>query len=259
MNKIKIAILLAVVVVISSCGSRRSAKMGTAPIEDAAAAAVVKKHYQNEVDFETLQGRLRVQFQNESQNQTVTVSYRMKKDDTIWMSAQLMGFPLAKVLITPSSVQFYEKISGTYFDGDFRLLSDLLGTPLDFDKVQNLLIGQTIYNMLEEPYRLTESSRGYQLKPATEGYLKKMFLLDPGNYKAVAQQISQPNSSRGVTITYPAYQKIEGQLFPKEIKIIANEGASNTQIDMEFRSVDFNVPVSFPFSLPSGYDEISIE
>lgn len=258
MIKIKYTFLLITLVILTSCGSRR-ATMGTAPAEDAAAAAVILNHYENEADFETLQGKLRVQFQNESQNQTVTVSYRMKKDETIWMSAQLMGFPLAKVMITPNSVQFYEKITGTYFDGDFSLLSDLLGTPLDFEKVQNLLIGQTIYDLREERYRLTESSRGYQLVPSREDRLKKTFLLDGGNYKALAQQISQEGDTRAVTVTYPSYQTVNGQIFPKEIKIIANEGASNTQIDMQFRSVDFNVPVSFPFSLPSGYEEIFIE
>ncbi len=98
----------------------------------------------------------------------MTVNFRMKKDDTIWMSGQLLGIPLAKVMITPNSVQFYEKITRTYFDGDFRLLSDLLGTPLDFQKVQNLLLGQTIYDLREERYQLTESARGYQLKPVEQ-------------------------------------------------------------------------------------------
>lgn len=259
MNRIKILFLLFALVFLSSCGSRRIASMGTSPVEDAAAASVIAKHYENEAEFETLQGKLRVQFQNESQNQTVTVSYRMKKDEVIWMSAQLMGFPLAKVMITPNSVQFYEKITSTYFDGDFSLLSDLLGTPLDFQKVQNLLIGQTIYNMQEERYRLTESSRGYQLSPIQENGLQRNFLLDAGNYKAIAQQISQEGMARSVTVTYPSYQKVSGRVFPKEIKIIAIQGSDNTQIDMDFRSVEFDVPVTFPFSLPSGYEEIFVE
>lgn len=258
MGKLKFLLILGSLILLTSCGSRR-AVMGGSPVEDAAAASVIKRHYENEADFETLQGRLRVQFQNESQNQTVTVSYRMKKDETIWMSAQLMGFPLAKVLITPNSVQFYEKISSTYFDGDFSLLSDLLGTPLDFEKVQNLLIGQAIYDMQEERYRLTESSRGYQLSPVREGDLKRNFLLDPGNYKAVAQQIAQEGTGRSVTITYPSYQNVSGRTIPREIKIIAIDGATNTQIDMQFRSVEFDVPVTFPFSLPSGYEEIFVE
>lgn len=258
MNNFKYIILLLVMALLASCGSRRAA-MGGTPIEDAAVSRVVDKHYETEVDFETLQGRLRVQFQNESQNQTVTVSYRMKKDDTIWMSAQVLGFPLAKVLITPESVKFYEKIGSTSFDGDFSLLSDVLGTPLDFEKVQNMLLGQSIYKLTEEPYKLTESARGYQLEPRKEGSLQKMFLLDAKNFKTIAQQISQKGAARSVTITYPEYQVISNQVFPRQIKIIANEGASTTQLDMEFRSVEFDVPVSFPFAIPSGFEEISIE
>ncbi len=183
----------------------------------------------------------------------------MKKNDTIWMSGQLLGIPLAKVMITPNSVQFYEKITKTYFDGDFSLLSDLLGTPLDYEKVQNLLLGQTIYDLRDERYKLTESARGYQLQPVQENFLKRMFLLDAGNFKALAQQLGQERENRNVTVTYPEYQKVQGQLFPSQIKIIASEGSQNTLIDMSFRNIEFNVPVSFPFSIPSGYEEISIE
>ena len=243
---------------LASCGSKK-AKMGTVAPEDEAVAAVVANHYSNEVDFKTLQGKLAVRYTTEERDQSVTVNFRMKKNDTIWMSGQLLGIPLAKVMITPNSVQFYEKISKTYFDGDFRLLSDLLGTPLDYQKIQNLLLGQAIYDLREERYKLSESTRGYQLQPSAETFLKKLFLLDAGNYKTLAQQIGEENSNRSVTITYPEYQKIGQQLFPGEIQIVANEGAQNTKIGMQFRGIDFNVPVSFPFSIPSGYEEIQIE
>ena len=252
-------LLLLTAIFLTSCGGARTAKMGTTAPEDAAVAAVVESHYENEVDFETLQGRLSLNYQTEERSQSVTVTFRMKKDETIWMSGQLLGIPLAKVMITPNSVQFYEKITRTYFDGDFSLLSDLLGTPLDYEKVQNLLLGQTIYDLRQERYRLTESTRGYQLQPEQEDLLKRMFLLDAGNFKALAQQLSQTRENRNVTVTYPEYQKVGGQLFPGQIKILASEGAENTRIDMTFRSIEFNVPVSFPFSIPSGYEEITIE
>ena len=184
-------LLLFSLILLNSCGGTRKAKMGTTAPEDAAVAAVVSQHYDNEVEFKTLQGKLSLNYQTEERSQSVTVNFRMKKDDTIWMSGQLLGIPLAKVMITPNSVQFYEKITKTYFDGDFSLLSDLLGTPLDYQKVQNLLLGQTIYDLREERYRLTESSRGYQLQPVQENFLKRMFLLDAGNFKALAQQLGQ--------------------------------------------------------------------
>ncbi|MFD1079899.1 DUF4292 domain-containing protein, partial [Longispora fulva] len=125
--------------------------------------------------------------------------------------------------------------------------------------VQNLLLGQTIYDLRKERYKLTESVRGYQLEPADPGFLKKLFLLDAANYKALAQQIGQKVENRSVTVTYPEYQKVSGRVIPQSIKILANDGAESTRIDMQFRSLEFDVPVSFPFSIPSGYEEISIK
>lgn len=258
MNRASLIIVAVLALIITSCGTRRSGPEAIAT-RDAAAVEVITNHYANEADFETIQGRLRVQLQTEDRSQAATVSFRMKKNDTIWMSGQMLGITLAKVMITQDKVQFYEKIRGSYFDGDFRLLSNLLGTPLDFEKVQNLLIGQTIYSLREDRYKLIQSTQGYQLVPEQERFLKMMFLLDPVTYKATAQQISQEGQGRSVTVTYPAYQRVGGQEFPKEIKVIANAGSSHTQVDMEFRSVDFDVPVSFPFSIPSGYEEIVLE
>lgn len=238
------------------CGSKKKALV----IEDAAVNKVVSMHYYNEPNFKTLNSRLRLQYQDEERSQSVTVSFRMQKDSAIWMSAQLLGIPLAKVLITQDKVSYYEKIGKTYFDGDYSLVSQWLGTPLDFKKLQNLLIGQAIYDLREEKYILSESTQGYQLVPSNGLELvKKLFLLDAKNFKTLAQQLAQEKENRNVTITYPKYQQVNNQNFPEEIKIVANSAGKGTQVDISYRTVTFNESVSFPFEIPSGYDEIRIE
>lgn len=252
----KIFTVLTICIIITSCKSKKE----TLVIEDAATAKVVREHYANAPEFETMSSRLRLKYQDEDRSQSVTVSFRMEKDSTIWMSAQLLGFPLAKALITKDRVSYYEKINKTYFEGDYRLLSQWLGTPLDFQKLQNLLLGQTIYDLREDNYVLTESTRGYQLVPSGElDAIKKMFLLDAVSYKAIAQQLSQEKENRNVTVTYPQYQRVEKRSIPEDIKIIANDGGNTTQIEISLRTVSFDVPVSFPFEIPAGYDEIRIE
>ena len=39
---------------------------------------------------------------------------------------------------------YYEKISGEYFEGNFSSLSQFLGTDLDFNKIQNLVLGRAM-------------------------------------------------------------------------------------------------------------------
>ncbi|MCF4100682.1 DUF4292 domain-containing protein [Gillisia sp. M10.2A] len=252
----KLIVIISAVMLLAAC----SGKKKVLEIEDAATSKVVSEHYRNELYFKTLNSRLRLKYQDEERTQSVTVSFRMKKDSAIWMSAQLLGIPLAKALITKDRVSYYEKIGKTYFDGDFSLVSKWLGTPLDYDKLQNLLIGQSIYDLRTDKYKLTESTQGYQLEPVnTMEAIKKLFLLDAGSYKALAQQLSQEKENRSVTVTYPKYQTVGNQRMPEEIKINANDGPKNTQIEINYRTVSFDEQVSFPFEIPSGYDEIEIE
>tara|TARA_R100000935_G_C2797904_1_gene149053 strand:- start:62 stop:829 length:768 start_codon:yes stop_codon:yes gene_type:complete len=252
----RIIIIISIAFFIASCGSKKKAF----EMEDAATSKVVTMHYNNEAQFKTLNSRMRLKYQDEEISQSVTVSFRMEKDNTIWMSAQLLGIPLAKALITRDRVSYFEKINKTYFDGDYSLLSKWLGTPLDFDKLQNLLLGQTIYDLREDRYKLTESSQGYQLVPSNEtDVIKKLFLLDPQSYKATAQQLSQEKENRNVTVTYPKYQRVSGQTIPEDIRIVANESGKGTQIEISMRSVILNESVTFPFEIPSGYEEIVIE
>ncbi|HET8838737.1 MAG TPA: DUF4292 domain-containing protein, partial [Flavobacteriaceae bacterium] len=193
-------------------------------------------------------------------SQSISINIRMEKDKMIWLSAKLAGIiPLAKVLITPTEVKFYEKVKKTYFVGDFRLLSDWLGTNLDFQKVQNLLTGQTIYNLEEGNYEMEETPNGFEFQSDEEAFLTKLFLLNPQTFKAEAQQLVRGEENQSLTITYPKYQEINGFDFPKEIQIIANQGGESTKIEIEFRSLEMDVPIDFPFDIPSGYKEIKIE
>ncbi|HKL36165.1 MAG TPA: DUF4292 domain-containing protein [Salegentibacter sp.] len=254
-RKILGVVLLSLFIV--SCGSRKGVK-GIAT-KNAEAANIIESHYNSETSFTTLTGKLKTVYQNEDRTQSVNLSFRMEKDKAIWMSASVLGFPVAKAYITPSRVSYYEKVSQTYFDGDFRLLSDLLGTPLDFQKLQNLLIGQAIYDLREEEFEFSQTAKGFQFMPSNGGLIRKMFLLNPKNFKTSAQQLAQTEENKSVTVTYSDYQEVEGRIFPEEISIIANEAGSSTKIELTYRSLEFDRgDLSFPFDIPSGYEEISL-
>ncbi|MDN3595873.1 DUF4292 domain-containing protein [Zunongwangia endophytica] len=253
----RIIIVVLITITTVACGTKKAATGFER--SNAKASGVIKNHYDKAVDFNTISGKLRATYQNSDRSQSVNLSFRMEKDKAIWMSASILGFPMAKVYITPEKVSYYEKVGKSYFDGDFSLVSKWLGTPLDFDKLQNLLIGQAIYDLRTDGYTLSESARGFQLLPKKESDVKKMFMLDSKTYKAKAQQLAQEDKNRSVTVTYDDYQTISGRIFPETITIIANESSESTNITIQYRSIEFDGDVSFPFSIPSGYDEISVK
>ncbi|MDU8884612.1 DUF4292 domain-containing protein [Yeosuana sp. MJ-SS3] len=219
---------------------------------------VIRENSKREATFRTLSSRVKINILDGNREQSYTVNLRIEKDKQIL----LMSTPISvvKALITPEKVSFYNKLDNTYFDGDFEYLSDLLGTELDFEKVQNLLLGEALYDLKAENYLLSVDNNTYILQPKTANELFEVFfLINPSHFKLNSQQFLQTEESRFLEIDYLNYQKVNRQIVPENIKIIALEAADQMIIDLEYKSVSLNEDLRFPFKIPSGYDEIVLK
>ncbi|MBM1105297.1 DUF4292 domain-containing protein [Aurantibacter crassamenti] len=249
-NRVVLFILL---IIVSSCGTNKLATDGTLNSK-MSAKNVIRQHYLNQLDFKTLAGKLKIDYSDGDGSQGLTVSLRIEKDKAIWISAPL---GIVKAYITPNRVSFYNKLDNEYFDGDFSYLSNILGTELDFDKVQNLLLGQALFNLKAETYMVSVADENYQLKPKDVGTLfKTLFQIEPKNFKMSAQQISQPLRKRLLDINYKNYQKINKWILPNEIKIVAIEKDNRNVIDIAYRNIEFDQELRFPYKIPDGFKEI---
>lgn len=245
-----------VLFIITSCKTKSAVTGST--IRSMSANKVIKKHYANDFDKETITARLRVKYKGKSNLPSVTASLRLKKDNTIWVSLSKLGFPIGKALITNDKVSYYEKINRTYFEGDFTLLSKWLGTDLDFEKVQNLLLGQAILDLKDEKYESTLENDVFDLTPKKANDLFDiLFSISGSHFKVNKQQVQQEGKT--LTVGYKNYENIEGEMFPKKVLITALDGRYTTTVDVDYKSIAFNRTVSFPFTIPNGYKEIVLK
>ena len=123
---------------------------------------IIRNHYKNELQFETLRGRIRIDYNDGRSIQSLGVSFRMQRNKAIWISAPL---GVVKAYITPERVSFYNKLEQEYFDGDFVYLSRIVGTELDFQKVQNILFGQALFDLRAGDYQALLDEQFYKLQP----------------------------------------------------------------------------------------------
>ena len=241
------------VVLVFSCKSTSVIKSGTVD-ENMTAKAVIRNHYYSHFNFKTLSGKMRIDYSDGESTQSVSVSFRMEKDKAIWLSAPL---GIVKASITPDRVSFYNTLDNEYFDGHFSYLSQLVGTDLNFQKVQNLLLGEPLFDLRDEKYTVEIANDNYQLKPKKAGDLfKTLFQIEPLNYKMAAQQLSQPWEKRLLEINYKNYQKVNKWILPGEIDILAVDGDNTNNITVEFRNMEFNRALNFPYNIPNGFKEI---
>ena len=252
-------ILPALVLLMLFLGSCKGIKRTNETTNNLAVKNIVTSHEAASPDFSTLAARVQVVYEDDKKQQSITVSLRMEKDKVIWMKASLLGITLAKAKITPQRVSYYETIGGTYFDGDFALLSNWLGTEIDFSKAQAILLGQSIFPIGNGEYTSVIQANKYKLQPKIQPQdFIHSILLFSGNFKIASETLSQPSEGRILSVRYDEYQTIDGNLFPVDINILATENDSATKIDLTYKKIEPNVSLSFPFEIPTGYSEIEL-
>ena len=238
-----------------NCKSSRTISAGEANYK-LSTRQLIKENAKQTPNFKTLQAKLKITYIQKGKEQTHSVSFRAKKDEILWISAT---FSVIRAKVTPEKVSFYNKLDNTYFEGDYNYLSGLLGTDLDFQKVQNLLLGEAIFNLKDDTYKSSVDNQVYVLAPKKQRELFEIFfLLDPSHFKVKSQQISQPKEFRHLQIDYLSYQEVDKQKLPEHIKINAVEANEETIIKLELKNVSLNENLRFPFKIPSGFKEIKL-
>ena len=257
MKTLKLSVVVLLIGLASSCKSARTIANSGEINSSISAKQLIKENTRQEAKFKTLQARVKIDYTQDLQEQGYTVNLRIEKDKTIWINATL---GLARAMITPDEVSFYDKINNQYFKGDYTLLSNLLGVELNFKKVQSLLLGESLFNLKEGKYIASTNEKSYILQPKEQTALLELFLLlNPSHFKMDSQQLLQPLKKRFLKVDYLAYQGVDKEILPKDIKIFAVENNEEVIIAMEYKSVSLNEEVRFPFKIPSGFKEIILD
>jgi len=220
---------------------------------------IIENYNQNNFNKNTLRATLKAKYKGKSSLPSVNASLRLEKDKVIWISLSKSIFSLGKLMITPNRVQFYNKFDRTYFDGDFSLLSDFLGTDVNFDQVQNIFLGEAIFDLNEKDYNILQKENEIQFIPKKENKLfSVLFLLDGKTFKTNKQEIRQEEDNKILSIKYNGFENIDNVYFPKNIYIVAKDNKHLNTVNIDYKNVVFDSSLNFPFKIPNGYKEIKL-
>ncbi|MGB0948936.1 MAG: DUF4292 domain-containing protein, partial [Marinirhabdus sp.] len=178
----------------------------------------------------------------------------------IWVKASILGITLAKALITPNRVRYYETVGNTYFEGNFSLLSHWLGTHITFEKAEAILLGQSIFNLTEGRFTSEATAAGYKIVPETqpENFIYGL-TLNAENFKVRSETVSQPAENRLTVLRYTGYGAINGTVFPKTVAVQSSKNGERTNVGITYRKIETNVPVGFQYSVPKGYAQLVLK
>jgi hypothetical protein len=241
-----------------SCKSKSVVADATGSATKMSASKIITNHYNNKSEFSTLYIKANAKYADEKQTQNVTAEIKIKKDEQILVSIRFLGITMAKASITPTSVSYYEKIKGTYFEGDFSALSQWLGTDLDYSKIQNMLLGEAMDDLNKGKYAESLTEQLYRLDDVTNNNTKKTFYFEVDSFRIKKQEITQKAENRMIQVAYDNSKLYNEIVMPTSVAINTYQPKGKTVINLEYNTISFNEELSFPYSVPNGYKRILI-
>lgn len=248
----KIITFFALCLFLASCKSKKNIITSGEINKNLKAKDIVEKHKNSFPDFKTLNGSVFASYDDGKGSQSISLSFRMEKDKAIWLSAPL---GVAKAYITPEKASYYNRLDGTHFNGDFSYISKLLGFEVDFNILQNLLLGQSVYPLTKEARLLASDGTHYVVENERKTTLDVMQGILPGNYRIGFSDIRELNSGMQGKIRF-SYQDVDGEPIPARIEINTQQGKETLRIELDFSGMKRNEKLNFPFKIPSGTKEI---
>ncbi|HSV87496.1 MAG TPA: DUF4292 domain-containing protein [Bacteroidales bacterium] len=259
-------LLLALSLSIFSCRPRRDLiptvdQMLKSP--DRAIRAVHAHHS----DFNTFSARFSGTAAWKGNNHHVSGTIRIHKDKAIWVSvAPFLGIEISRILITPDSVKFLNRLEASYFVGDINYLQTILGQSLDYFMLQDLFMGNDFKNFSSDNFSifndreliLLRSNNRQKNNHQSDFRIEQNIWIDPADFRIRQTEVISPEEQRKIIVRYNQMQSIENQLLPSEIDLTFSEPGNFAAFKLKFTRMTLNAPQEFSFSIPARYNQIEM-
>ena len=210
-----------------------------------------------EIDFEYLHGKARMNFKDDKKERDVKANIRIRKDSVIWMTFSVIGVQGGKVLINKDSITIVSTVDREYYVFDYPELSKRFNFKIDFGVVQSAMLGNLIMPRTAEDKIIEESS--YSLLNQEQGSVIIKNFINSATRKLERLELSETSTNNSVKINYSNFQPLGNKSFPYTgminilYKTIAGIVIHNT-ITFEYNKAELgDKQLKFPFNIPKRY------
>ena len=185
-------------------------------IKKLSARKVLKKHQEYSFSAKTLDARINVRYSDnrtgKRKRNSLKVRLRMHKDSVIWLKGSKVVSAF-RAKITPTEFSYYSPLSKEYFTGDYTFLKQLLGVEVNFNQLQNLFLGQSVWELKDKKFSSKVDDKSYKLTPKKQEELYSIFFyFHPNNFR-LKKQFLEDRNNKTLRITYPSFIKEQNEFF----------------------------------------------
>lgn len=267
-KNISISLIISLILSLSACSVKKSIPTTANILQDSvpyiATIDSVKKEVKHvsvndfqstEFNFNTLilKGKGKLNIDNKEND--VNITMRIKKDEQIWVSVSAIIGEVARVLITPDTVKIINRLEGNYIKKPFNFIQEFTNKQMDYSVLQSILIGNSIQKFISDSSKI-EDLNSYFLVSGLTNDINYKFTYN--SLKRLEQtDLIESNLEQELSISYASHNVYNGLMFPGKIQMKSRVGKKLIGVQLQFSSINYNVPVEFPFTVPSRYEVIN--
>lgn len=208
----------------------------------------------NHIDFNSFSAKMKVDYDDSKGRKYDFNSFvRIQKDSLMWISiVAALGIEAFRVKITPDTIMILDKLNKTIEIKPIAYLQEITQLPFDFNTLQNLIIGNPVY--LDGSVTSFKKSDEITTMSIAGSFFKHLMTFRKGDFALVYSKLDDIDlsKSRTANLAYADYQMNGTSIFSNVRRISVAE-KNRIDVDLEFKQVEFNKALTFPFNIPRNY------
>ncbi|MFN0032951.1 MAG: DUF4292 domain-containing protein [Flavobacteriales bacterium] len=294
--RIGFAMVLTLLVALVACSKSKNVEKSKEPLKERTAGYLLRHYDKNKYDYTWVGMKVDAEFITMGETQTFKATIRMRKDSVIWVSiTPLLGFEMIRLMLTPDSLYYLSKIPDNkyYYKGGFDVINQLVGVELDFEMLQDMLVGNALAldkdegrfrsevnddkHLLISRYKrkvrrvvgmddrkleddtivVNPNDPRYQrtLKHVDEDdeLIVSRYWLEPEQYRLVQSIFNDLIKQRTVEIYYSDFMADNEQTYPAKCHLKAKSPEGTRELKFEITKLSSDKPYELLFEIPEDY------
>lgn len=227
----------------------------------------------HEFQYDWLSLKTKIIFIEDSIQNDFKSTIRIKHDSAIWISiTPLLGIEVVRLLLTPDTIVFLDRINKRYFTGNYEFFSEKLNIEVDYFMIQSLLTGNSIdFDDNEKVKSAIDREKAlYYITTNKKRKLRKYFRkekerkikddiqilwIDPNTFKIKSIYLTDNDIDQTLIAEYDNYVFVDNQYFPGLLKFYV-DGNKDLQLKIEIDKVTMGSEYNLSINIPEKYEPI---
>ena len=233
------------------------------PLANAQTDSVIpsKEEVFPKITYEWVSYQMKISLEKEEEKLSFQCFFVNRIDSLIYLNLNRSGIGLARVVLTPDSVIYVNKLEHEYYAGDYTFLRRVFGLPLDFGMVQSLLNGVDFTDFDDSLHRVEEDGKLYYVAPQRTnqaGTVSLMQSIEIGEGGIILDNdITDLKTMRDFDIEYEDYTTVDSMLFFTRFEVEME--ADEVEMEAQLKNIRFNTPGPTAIRIPENFKEIEFQ